>query len=55
MASRRAPPPFRPGEHEWGQATVSAGESGRVAAELRAAAAADPPVGALADGVFSGF
>ncbi len=49
------PPPFRPNEHEWGQATTSPADSKRVMAELQKMVANDAAVSQAHEDIFRGY
>jgi hypothetical protein len=55
LASLALPPPFRPSEAEWRQATASPADSKRLVVELEASMATDKLLTAAQALVFSGF
>jgi len=55
LAALALPPPFRPSETEWRQATASPADSKRLAAELEASMAHDRMLTVAQEAVFAGF
>jgi serine/threonine protein kinase len=55
LSSLALTPPFKPNEHEWGQATTSPSDSKRITAELRTTMEHDPPVSVAQQEIFKGW
>lgn len=55
LLNHSAQPPFRPSEHEWGQATTTPADSKRVLGELHTLVQGDAQLSAAAEDIFHGY